>query len=712
MTHLYDNAITAQSDLCLAVGIELTQAQIDALKEDIIWLVEKEVNGHTVLVPEVYLSKLNRENLDKNTGSIIKTGNNISITAENDITNSGTITGSNDVTLTSNNGGIENNKGNLESGNNLTLSEKEDIKNISGTISSENNINITSTDGNFLNETKKYNISGDNQGISKGIFGYKTNEEELFNMEWLGSTATVSSKNGNLNINANSVTSKGGNISAKEDVILTARSGNVNIEAQSTTNSSKLIQHNRRFIESEVKNYASSVSGKNVNITSTQNTNIIGSNIDSQNNINIVSGNNTNIASAKDSYNKEYYHKKKKSWGRKTEITEKASRTNQVSSNVTSKNNINIVSGNNTNLVSSKTQSENLNIQTNTLNLIANKNTDFYSYKKDKNGLVTMSMKDKGHIKENLVYNDIDANNFNVNVTGKVNATVTSKEKQFNNLIKATDILNSEIDDSQIKPLLTAMGLSDKASYNPILLQNDEWDISYSGLNEVGMIAVAIAASALMTGIGTGIAGAMATAGTVTATAIGSISIINAGLNGADPLKAIYEGQKSVISEDGMKSVATSMAIAGLAMWAKMGIEGMTNKSHDLHSGSYDNSNVGVNTVKGSDGKWYLGKIDRSGKSVPNIDKHVNMNSYNRWGGFGSPYTNNPALKTANTIPGFEPFADFHDVSMTKLKITSGAGKFATIFPWLPVSYCTSDPTLCSTIINDDVYDKNNDLYK
>ena len=122
------------------------------------------------------------------------------------------------------------------------------------------------------------------------------------------------------------------------------------------------------------------------------------------------------------------------------------------------------------------------------------------------------------------------------------------------------------------------------------------------------------------------IAGAMATAGAVTATTIGSISTINAGLNGADPLTAIYEGQKSVASEDGMKSVATSMAIGGLAglagEWikntkaeynksitpeqAERGMKPVSDGSSNLKSGLPGESKIGVNVIQDAGGQWHV----------------------------------------------------------------------------------------------------------
>lgn len=53
---LIDNAAEFAKNAELQFGVELTKAQIAALTEDIIWYVEKVVNGQRVLVPQVYLS--------------------------------------------------------------------------------------------------------------------------------------------------------------------------------------------------------------------------------------------------------------------------------------------------------------------------------------------------------------------------------------------------------------------------------------------------------------------------------------------------------------------------------------------------------------------------------------------------------------------------------------------------------------------------------
>jgi large exoprotein involved in heme utilization and adhesion len=55
MKYLLDNAIEASRDLNLSVGVALTKEQINALREPIIWYVERQVLGVTALAPVVYI---------------------------------------------------------------------------------------------------------------------------------------------------------------------------------------------------------------------------------------------------------------------------------------------------------------------------------------------------------------------------------------------------------------------------------------------------------------------------------------------------------------------------------------------------------------------------------------------------------------------------------------------------------------------------------
>ena len=55
--YLIDNGIAVKQDLQLALGVALSQAQINRLKKDMVWYVEKNVNGQKVLAPQLYLAQ-------------------------------------------------------------------------------------------------------------------------------------------------------------------------------------------------------------------------------------------------------------------------------------------------------------------------------------------------------------------------------------------------------------------------------------------------------------------------------------------------------------------------------------------------------------------------------------------------------------------------------------------------------------------------------
>jgi len=85
---LMDGAAAQAQRLGLALGVPLTNTQIAALDQDIVWLVEQIVEGQKVLVPVVYLSKATAERLHAN-GALIA-GGSVEVEAGGRIDNSGT----------------------------------------------------------------------------------------------------------------------------------------------------------------------------------------------------------------------------------------------------------------------------------------------------------------------------------------------------------------------------------------------------------------------------------------------------------------------------------------------------------------------------------------------------------------------------------------------------------------------------------------------
>ena len=204
--YLMQNSLEAKDSLNLISGISLSQAQVNALTRNIVWMEEKYVAGEIVLVPTVYIAKLdnikitgvqiysNDVNLDvdtfKNTG-LMNASNDFFIDAKDSIFNTGQILVtnllklifSNDIT---NNGQISAADAFLKSTNGSILNETlfETIK-----VGDENNgytntkigkiASITSTKGNLILDAKKEIINTGASLKSTFSIGLKTQEGDV-----------------------------------------------------------------------------------------------------------------------------------------------------------------------------------------------------------------------------------------------------------------------------------------------------------------------------------------------------------------------------------------------------------------------------------------------------------------------------------------------------------------------------------------------------
>ncbi len=165
-----ESASTQAGELGLTFGKALTAEQAAALKQDLVWMEEKEVGGQKVLVPVVYLAAATRDSVS--TGAVIS-AKNVSITG----------------------GGLSNTNGTVKASNNLTVDTTGDIANRSGTISG-GTVTLR-TEGNVVNETTA-TVRGD----------------DTYRDTTIGSTATITAKDG-LSIQAGKdVTIKGGDVNA------------------------------------------------------------------------------------------------------------------------------------------------------------------------------------------------------------------------------------------------------------------------------------------------------------------------------------------------------------------------------------------------------------------------------------------------------------------------------------------------------------------
>ncbi|WP_286791932.1 hemagglutinin repeat-containing protein, partial [Marinobacter sp. Hex_13] len=129
---LLDNGLFAAEELELTVGVALSPDQVNALTEDMVWMVEQEVAGEIVLVPQLYLSPQSAV-IDDN-GALIASGGDM-VNDGGSIVNSGTIHFGGDADFDLNEDGLQNLGGTISGEGVLDIDSEGDVRNISGTIS-------------------------------------------------------------------------------------------------------------------------------------------------------------------------------------------------------------------------------------------------------------------------------------------------------------------------------------------------------------------------------------------------------------------------------------------------------------------------------------------------------------------------------------------------------------------------------------------------
>ena len=196
---MMDNAAAEGARLGLTVGQELTQDQINNLKEDIVWYVTKNVNGVEVLTPQVYLSSKTRESISDDARNRVG-GINGTYVKTKDFVNDGTKWGNGGVTY------VEANTVRNETTNNLLseisgdmtyINSVGNIENIGGRINGEETVALISEKGNVINNT------------TKRTTGFNYGEYDKSQREEIASIGGITSK-GTTFIKADSYSSIGG----------------------------------------------------------------------------------------------------------------------------------------------------------------------------------------------------------------------------------------------------------------------------------------------------------------------------------------------------------------------------------------------------------------------------------------------------------------------------------------------------------------------
>ncbi|WP_110953624.1 two-partner secretion domain-containing protein [Anaerosinus massiliensis] len=271
---LMEDGAAFAKDYNLTVGVALTKEQMAALTSDIVWLVEEEINGEKVLVPEVYLAALKPGDL-KNSGALI-TGTDVELVASDDLKNIGTIKADKSLTVTA--GNITNENGTL-TGSDVNLTAKENLDNRSANITGDN---VTITAGNIINQTNTKNESYRELNQTKTL-----------------DTANITAKN-NLTLTAeNSIKNQGANLTAGKELVLTAKK-DIDLETVAKERHVAVVYNKSSAEENKIEHRQGNVTGQNITIHG-DNVNIQGTNIVADDTVNITGKSDVNISAVKNS---------------------------------------------------------------------------------------------------------------------------------------------------------------------------------------------------------------------------------------------------------------------------------------------------------------------------------------------------------------------------------------------------------------------------
>ncbi|WP_417842041.1 hemagglutinin repeat-containing protein [Terasakiella sp.] len=238
---LMDNALAQHKELELSYGIALSQEQIGALTQDMVWMVETKLNdGRTAVRPVVYLAEASRAQIDSSGASIIA-GGDLNLTSGDDFANSGTLKGTN-VALTSETGSFTNTYGKVQATDTLSISAQEDIINTGGLILGKD-ITLSATNGDFIQTTETWRQSETTVDHYQGVWG---NTKAIAFNDIAGPRANVSALGGNLTINT------GGDITDSGAGTFSA-DGNLTLDAGGTITLASLTTRTRDYGLGEYK---------------------------------------------------------------------------------------------------------------------------------------------------------------------------------------------------------------------------------------------------------------------------------------------------------------------------------------------------------------------------------------------------------------------------------------------------------------------------
>ncbi|MDU4961561.1 MAG: hemagglutinin repeat-containing protein [Sporomusaceae bacterium] len=269
---LLQNAATEAASLQLAIGIALSPEQQAALSSDIVWLVEQEVDGHTVLVPVVYLAALEERELAP-TGAVIS-ADSVNIQVSGNVANTGTIKALDTVKIGAAN--VANIGGSIAGGQLTQIAAAGDILNLSGSIGGQD---IALSAGNNI-------TSQTYAGSLKSTYHTKT---------LLGNTATITAGNTLTAMAGKKINLQGTELQAGTDIILGAE--NLQSGVVGVTNT-----EHWNVISQDITNLGTSITaGGNIHLQASQDLSLQAASLQAGNDLTLAAGNTLDLTAVANS---------------------------------------------------------------------------------------------------------------------------------------------------------------------------------------------------------------------------------------------------------------------------------------------------------------------------------------------------------------------------------------------------------------------------
>ncbi|WP_332874270.1 DUF637 domain-containing protein [Pseudomonas syringae] len=564
-----NNAIASKQQLNLAVGVSLNSQQVAALTHDIVWLEEHEVNGEKVLVPVLYMAQA--DNRLGPTGALIA-GNDVSLIAGQNLDNVGTLRAANNLSAVAGNNLI--NTGLIEAGNRLDLLAGNDLINTAGGIIKGRDVSLTSINGDVINERsitsmdnsargQRHNefadsaarieaandmsISAGRDFINKGSelesgrdmsiqagrdvtiaptevtnSLFSDSKHNSSDITQLGSTA---SSGRDLTVQAGrDISVIASQIDAKRDIAMAATE---NLTISSAADEEHSLSKSKKLTRQE--DHVSQVSsdldaGGSVALQAGQNLAVISSRITAGKEAYLVAGENLDILAAQDSDYSLYDKKKKGSFGAKKTKRDEITDVKNVGSEITTGGDLLLASGGDQKYQAAKLESgKDLTIESGgAVTFEGVKDLKQESHEKSKSDLAWNSSKGKGNTDETLRQSELVAKG-EVAIRAVEGLKIDIKQVDQQSVSQTIDAMVKA--DPQLAWLKEAEQRGD-VDWRQIKEVHDSFKYNNSSLGQGAMLAVIIIVTALTAGAGT-----FATAGAAAGSAANGAALA-AGISG------------------------------------------------------------------------------------------------------------------------------------------------------------------------------------